>query len=235
MAGVIPHLDQLPLWAAFVPLGLYLLVVGAAHLRRRPVAIAGGWDWTLLGAAVTGLMVVGPLALLQPAMGNAPWTVILLLVLFVLLVALGALVSRPRLVIYNITLDQLRPLLVDVVTALDASARWAGSTAALPARQLEVRVDGHGPWRTVSLVAGGERSSAEGWNELCRRLRQELRGLRVRSSPWAALFLPLGAVVLTASCWYAYSSFSGGSADAASSVTSPGEDPDAGPRRPDAP
>lgn len=234
MAGVIPHLDRLPLWAAFVPLGLYLLVVGGAHLRRRPVAIAGGWDWTLLGAAVAGLMVVGPLALLQPAMGNAPWTVILLLMLFVLLVALGALVSRPRLVIYNITPDQLRPLLADVVTALDASARWAGNTAAMPQRQLEVRVDGHGPWRTVSLIAGGDRPGAEGWNELCRRLRSELRGLRVRSSPWAALFLSLGAVVLAASCWYAYASVSGGVADAAIPVTSPGEDTDAGPRRSDA-
>jgi hypothetical protein len=235
MAGVIPHLDRLPLWAAFVPLGLYLLTIGAAHLRRRPVAIAGGWDWALLGAAVAGLMVVGPLALLQPAMGNAPWTVILLLTLFVLLVALGALVSRPRLVIYNITLDQLRPLLADVVGSLDASARWAGSTAALPARQLEVRVDGHGPWRTVSLIAGGDRPGAEHWNELCRRLRHELRGLRVRSSPWAALFLPLGGLLLAGSCWFAYASSSGGSADAAAPVTRPGDEPDADPRRSDAP
>lgn len=234
MAGVIPHLDRLPLWAAFIPLSLYLLAVGAAHLRRRPVAIGGGWDWALLGVAVAGLMVVGPLALLQPAMGNAPWTVILLLVLFVLLVALGALVSRPRLVIYNITLDQLRPLLADVVKALDASARWAGSTAALPARHLEVRVDGHGPWRTVSLVAGGERSGADGWNELCRRLRQKLGGLRVRSSPWAALFLPLGAIMLVASCWSAYASSPGGFTPAAP-ATSPREEPDAGSRRPDTP
>lgn len=233
MAGVIPHLDRLPLWAAFIPLGLYLLAIGGAHLSRRPVAIGGGWDWALLGVAVAGLMVVGPLALLQPAMGNVPWTVILLLVLFVLLVALGALVSRPRLVIYNITLDQLRPLLADVVTTLDTSARWAGSTAALPARQLEVRIDGHGPWRTVSLVAGGERSGAEGWNELCRRLRQKLSGVRVRSSPWAALFLPLGAVMLMASCWFAYASSSGGGPSAAP-ATSPGEEPDAGSRRPDA-
>jgi hypothetical protein len=234
MAGVIPHLDRLPLWAAFVPLALYVLAIGAAHLRRRPMAIAGGWDWTLLGVAVAGLVVIGPLALLQPAMGNAPWTVILLLLMFALLVALGALVSRPRLVIYNITMDQLRPLLADVVTALDASARWAGSTAALPARQLEVRVDGQGPWRTVSLVAGGERAGTEGWNELCRRLRGELRGLRVRSSPWAALFLPLGTIMLAASCWFAYASFTGGAADAPPALSS-GEQPDAGSRRPDAP
>ena len=235
MAGVIPHLDRLPLWAAFIPLGLYLLAVGGAHLSRRPVAIGGGWDWVLLGAAVAGLMVVGPLALLQPAMGNAPWTVILLLTLFVLLVALGALVSRPRLVIYNITLDQLRPLLADVVGSLDASARWAGSTAALPARQLEVRVDGHGPWRTVSLIAGGDRPGAEHWSELCRRLRHELRGLRVRSSPWAAFFLPLGGLLLAGACWFAYASSSGGSTDPVAPVTRPGDEPDADPRRSDAP
>ena len=229
MAGVIPHLDRLPLWAAFVPLGLYAFVIGAAHLRRRPVVIAGGWDWALLGMAVSGLMVIGPLALLQPAMGNAPWTVILLLLLFVLLVALGTLVSRPRLVIYNITVDQLRPLLADVVSSLDASARWAGSTAALPSRHLEVRVDGHGPWRTVSLVAGGERHGAEGWNEFCRRLRRELAGLRVRSSPWAALFLLMGVTTLATSCWFGYASFSGLSAPPS------GEEPDAGPRRSDMP
>ena len=191
MAGVIPHLDQLPLWAAFIPLGLYLLAIGAAHLRRRPVAIGGGWDWALLGAAVAGLMVVGPLALLQPAMGNAPWTVILLLVLFVLLVALGALVSRPRLVIYNITLDQLRPLLADVVTALDTSARWAGSTAALPARRLEVRVDGHGPWRTVSLVSGGGAIQ-------CRGLERTLSPAATETGRSAGAVEPVGSPLSSA-------------------------------------
>lgn len=65
-------LGSVPLWAALVPLGLYIVLVGWLHLRRRPVALAGSWDNLLLAAAVLGLVVAGPLALLQPAVGTSP-------------------------------------------------------------------------------------------------------------------------------------------------------------------
>jgi hypothetical protein len=195
-------LAALPLWVAVLPLGLYLAALGWLHLRRRPTVLGGGLDLILLATAVSGLVLAGPLALLQPAFGAAPWAMGMLLSLFVLIVASGILVTRPRLVIYNITLEQLRPILAELANGLDPSARWAGESVALPARGLQVLVDGHGLARSVSVVAVGKRTSAEAWAEFGRRLRQAVGSLRVRRNPWGVALASLGCgIVLGAIGW----------------------------------
>jgi hypothetical protein len=198
-------LSAVPLWAAVLPLAAYFLGLALLHARRRPSVVSGQLDALLLAAAVSGLVIAGPLALLQPAAGTSVWTAVLLLVGFLLLVALCLLASRPRVVVYNASLEQVRPLVAEVVAGLDATARWAGETAALPARGLQLHLDARGPARTVSIVAGGGRAAAESWAEFSRRLRRAVRSLRVRTSPWAWGFAALGAAVLAAASWLALS------------------------------
>jgi hypothetical protein len=194
---------SVPLWAGLLPAAAYLAALAAVHMRRRPLAVAGAWDLLLLAAATAGLAVVGPLALLQPAAGGTPWVVGTLVLGLGPLCAAVLLVSRPRMVVYNITPEQLRPVVAEVVAALDPTARWAGETAALPGRGLQVHLDGRGSMRSVSIVALGARTSAEGWAEFSRRLRQAIRRLRVRRSPWAALFGAAAAGLVIASAWLA--------------------------------
>jgi len=196
-------LASVPLWAAVLPLGAYLAVLGWLHLRRRPVVVAGAWDLAVLAAAVSGLVLAGPLALVQPTLGTAPWTVVMLVVVFVLVVAAGVLAMRPRLVIYNVTAEQLRPVLAEVVGRLDASARWAGESVVLPARGIQLLVDGHGLARSVSVVAVGRRTSGEAWSEFSRRLRRALRGLPVRRNPWGAALAALGLGIVAAALGWA--------------------------------
>jgi hypothetical protein len=202
-------LAGLPLAFAALPLGLYFLLLGWFHLRRRPVVIPGSVDLALLAAAVSGLVAVGPLALVQPAVGISPWTTAMLGLVFVLAVGIAVLAMRPRLVIYNVTLDQVRPVVAEVARGLDGSARWAGDTVALPARELQVAMDGRGLTRCVSLVAGGSRASAEAWSEFARRVRRAMRPLRVRRNPWGGLAALLGTAILiggvvwTAAPWMA--------------------------------
>lgn len=190
-------------WIALLPLGCYLLGLAWAHLRRRPLAVSGVFDGVMLAAAVSGLAVVGPLALLVPVTGGSPWSWPVLAFLFALCVAVCVLVSRPRMVVYNITVEQFRPLVAEVVSALDPAARWAGESAALPGRGFQLHIEGNGPLRTVSVVNVGERSSPEGWGEFTRRLRRAVRGLRVRRSPWGGLFACLGGGLLVATTWLA--------------------------------
>jgi hypothetical protein len=196
-------LDSVPLWAAVLPLGGYLAMLGWLHLRRRPVVVAGTWDLTALAVAVLGLVVAGPLALVQPVLGTAPWSVAMLLVVFVLVVAAGVLAMRPRLVIYNVTVEQLRPVLAEVVGRLDASARWAGESVVLPARGIQLLVDGHGLARSVSVVAVGRRTSGEAWSEFSRRLRRALRSLPVRRNPWGAALAAAGLGIVAAALGWA--------------------------------
>jgi len=194
-------------WIALTPLGLYFAALAAAHLRRRPSLVTGTLDAALVAGAVSGLAAVGPLSLLVPAAGGSPWSWPVLVILFALCVAVCVLVSRPRLVVYNITVEQFRPLVAEIVSSLDPQARWAGESAALPGRGFQLHIEGNGPLRTVSVVNVGERSSPEGWGEFTRRLRRAVRGLRVRRSPWGLLFASLAAVAFTAAAGLALGPF----------------------------
>jgi len=191
------------LWIAILPLGCYLLGLAWAHLRRRPLAVSGVLDGALLAMAVSGLAMVGPLALLMPVTGGSPWSWPVLAFLFALCVAVSVLVSRPRMVVYNITVEQFRPLVAEVVSSLDPKARWAGENAALPERGFQVHIEGNGSLRTVSVVNVGERSSPEGWGEFTRRLRRAVRGLPVRRSPWGGLFAGLGCGLIAVATFLA--------------------------------
>jgi hypothetical protein len=189
-------LAAIPLWVAVLPLGGYLGLLGWLHLRRRPTLLGGGQDLLLLALAVSGLMMAGPLALVQPALGATPWATGMLLLLFTLSVAVGILATRPRLVIYNMTVEQLRPILAEVTSGLDPSARWAGESVALPTRGLQVLMDGHGLAKSVSVMAVGRRTSAEAWTEFARRLRQSVGSLRVRRNLWGGTLAALGVVIV---------------------------------------
>jgi hypothetical protein len=195
-------LSAMPAWAALVPLGCYLVVLGWLHLRRRPAAVSGGIDLAALAAAVSGFVLAGPLALLQPAVGTAAWATLMMLGTLVVIVAGGLLATRPRLVIYNVTVEHLRPLLAEVVGQLDGSARWAGESVVLPAQGLQLLMDGRGIARCVSIVAVGTRASPEAWAEFSRRVRRGARTLRVRRNLWGGLFLAAGLTCLAAaSAW----------------------------------
>jgi hypothetical protein len=193
---------MIPLWVAMLPLAAYLAAIAGLHLRRRPVVLSGAVDALLLAAGVSGLVVAGPLALLQPLMGASPWTAAALLSAFAILVAFAILAARPRLVVYNVGLDQLRPRVVEVVARLDPAARWAGEAAALPARGLQLHLDSRGAARSVSIIATGSRPSAEAWAEFSRRLRRGLMRVRVNRNPWGLAFLGMAAAVV-AGAWLA--------------------------------
>jgi hypothetical protein len=159
-------------------------------------------DVALLTLGIAGMVIAGPLALLQPGAGTSVWTTAVLLLGFAVVVAGALLAARPRMVIYNVGLDQVRPVVASVAAGLDPTARWAGETAALPARGLQVHLDERGPARTVSVIAAGS-TSAEAWAEFSRRLRRAIRTVRVRPSPWAWTFLGAGVAVASASAWLA--------------------------------
>ncbi len=202
-----PFDSSIPLWVVLLTPGLYLVCVGLFQLRRRPVALSGGSDLTLLAAAAAGPMIAGPLDMLQPAGSGWPWRLVVPLVSFAFLTAIAMLATRPRLVVYNVSLDRLRPVVAEIAARLDPEARWAGETVALPGRGVQVHLDGRGGMRSMSLVAIGAKTSPEGWAEVTRRVRQALRRVRVRRSPWAAVFIGCGCLLLTASAWLALPGF----------------------------
>src|SRR5262245_65771439 len=128
-------MEPVPLTIACGPLAIYLVWLGAVNLRRRPLVMTAALDVATLAAAVSGLVVVGPMNLLLPEaagrrFGPLAWP--LLLGFYALCVVLYVLVARPRLVIFNLSIEQLRPGLEQLARRLDSDARFAGDAVQLP-------------------------------------------------------------------------------------------------------
>jgi hypothetical protein len=191
-------MDSFYLAIAFVPLALYLIGLAGVHLMPRPVAWTGALDVAALGVAVSGMVVAGPMDLFlpesSPLSGIYLW--MLMLTLYVLAITLWNLISRPRLVIFNITTEQLRPVLAELVKKLDEGASCTGDSFLLPQVGLQFHIERYLPFYNVSLVAIGDRQSFSGW----RRLRTELAAALADVKPASRLpgfaLLVVGLVML---------------------------------------
>jgi hypothetical protein len=162
-------MDPLRLCLALGPLAVYFLLLGAVNLTRRPFLVSGGRDLAALALALTGLAVVGPLELFLPEVsivyfGAFVWPMVL--ALYALWMTMIILMLRPRLVIYNITVDKLRPILADVVERLDREARWAGDSLVLPGLGVQLYLDNYSAMKNVSLKSIGSVQDFQGWKKL---------------------------------------------------------------------
>jgi hypothetical protein len=170
-------MDPLRLCLMIGPLGVYLMVLGAINLRRRPLMVTGGRDLAALALALIGLANLGPCALFLPeasyvAFGAGVWG--MLVVLYGLGVSMALLSLRPRLVIYNMTADRLRPMLADVAARLDHDARWAGDSLVLPGLDVQLHLDHFLGMKNVSLKSIGSRQNLLGWKKLEKELTTAL-------------------------------------------------------------
>lgn len=200
-------IDPFRLCLALGPVAVYLLLLAMLNIFRRPFLVSGTRDAATLGLAVSGLVMVGPMELFMPvpaliAFGAYIWA--LAIALYVLCLVLILLVQRPRLVVYNISTDELRPVLADLVHELDGEARWAGDSVFLPNLGIQFQLEGPNPMRNVSLQAIGSKQNPQGWRKLESTLRGALRGMEVpRNSRAVSLFsagllLSLGLVLIVA-------------------------------------
>jgi hypothetical protein len=109
------------------------------------------------------------------------------------------LLARPRLVIYNISMEELRPVLADAAGRVDPEARWAGNHLTLPKLGVQLHLDSFDIMRNVSLVSSGGRQNIEGWRRLARELSRSLTPIRVKRNARAIGLLIVSVVLLTVS------------------------------------
>jgi len=171
-------MDPLHLAIALGPLSVYLLLLGAIHLTPRPFVTSGSRDAAALGVGIGGLVIAGPLELFVPETFAFVWGAlvwVLLLLFYGLCLTLYVLVMRPRIVIYNVSREVVRPLLANLVSDLDREARWAGECLVLPKLGVQLHIEASPAMRVVQLVAAGPQQSYEGWRRLERALMPALR------------------------------------------------------------
>lgn len=183
---------------ALGPVAIYLLVLGTINLSRRPCLVSGVRDTAALALAVAGLVMVGPAQLLFPLaasirLGVFVW--VLLFSIYLLAVVLVLLMVRPRLVIYNVSTDELRPILAEVVSKLDAEARWAQDSLALPTLGVQLHLESLGWLRNVSLVSSGPVQNYQGWRRLELALGAALARVEVPRNVRAASLVSAGLIL----------------------------------------
>lgn len=186
------------------PLAVYLLLIGILNYSKRPFLTTGARDSTALGVALSGLIIAGPMELFMPTAAAdrfSGWVWILLLMFYGLCVSLCILLMRPRLVIYNISVDQLRPILMDVVKQIDKESRWAGDSLTLPSLDVQLYVE-PSLLRNVQLVSSGPRQSLEGWLHLERKLAEALKPVRSSRNPVGlGMIIISGLIGVTCTVW----------------------------------
>jgi hypothetical protein len=198
-------MDSFRLCVALGPLAIYLLLLGAINLSRRPFLVTGGRDLAALGVAVSGMMLVGPIELLLPQDAvnlYRAYVWLLAIVMYSLCLSLAVLVSRPRLTIYNMTVEELRPVLASVIDVLDPEARWAGGSLSLPRLHVELHLEPSPAMRNVSLVASGEQQSFAGWRHLELALAARLKPSESRPNVWGLALMLTGLVMVVAMGWH---------------------------------
>jgi hypothetical protein len=99
-------------------------------------------------------------------------------------------------VIFNIAVDQLHPLLTELVRRLDAEATSTGDSFLLPQLGVQFHIERYLPLHNISLVAIGDRQSFSGWRRMQAELKTVLAGVRRASRLPALGFFAVGMVML---------------------------------------
>jgi hypothetical protein len=198
-------MDPFRLSLAIGPLALYGLILGLLNMSRRPWLITGALDLAALAVALVGIAIVGPMELLLPdavanRFGSYSYVWLLMLAFYGLSVSFLTLLSRPRLIVYNIGFDELRATLERLAPELDSEFAWAGDNLVLPNLGVQLHLENFPVLRNVSVCSSGERQHYGGWRRLELELSKALRPVRVGANPWGVglVFLSLLACLACA-------------------------------------
>lgn len=190
--------DALHIALALGPLATYLVALGMVQRSRRPLVVSGARDAAALAVAISGFVVAGPMELFlveEAAVryGSLVW--IMMLAFYGLVVILVILSLRPRLIVYNTSLDQLRPVLADLAMRLDSDARWAGESLVLPQLGVSLYLDFNPALHNVQLVSAGPGQNLLGWKQLEKALIPALQKTR-STNRGAGLFAVFAGLAL---------------------------------------
>lgn len=198
-------MDPLYFCIAIAPLSVYLLLLGVLNLRTKPFVTTGARDAAALGIGLVGFVIAGPMELFFPegaASRFGAWVWLMLIVFYGLCVSLCVLLMRSRIVIYNISLEELRPILTSVAIRLDKNSRWVGDSLLIPDQKVHLHVEPVGWLRNIQLTAGGNRQSYEGWQALESELGKALKKITVGPNMIGVPMLILsGALALGTAVW----------------------------------
>ena len=121
-----------------------------------------------------------------------------MILLYALVVTLMLLLMRPRLIAYNMSSDQVRSVVKDVIGQLDPQARWAGDCVIAPGLGLQLALEAYPGIRNVTLASVGPDQDLDGWHKLKLHLQSALAGTKQVPNLQGLSFVLLSAVLTAA-------------------------------------
>lgn len=193
---------------AFLPLIAYLLFLAFVRVSGRVLVTTGGRDLAAVLLAVMGLAIIGPLELLFPkatAMLLGAWVWIPLVLLYGLFTSLFVLGSRPKLVVYGLTPEELFPVLVRAAERLDPNTLAIEQTwqVELPSLGAHLRLDAASGYDCASILAFEPMLSIAFWDELLVAVRREAKNMPSRPLRRGWISLAAAGILLFALVRYA--------------------------------
>ena len=163
---------------ALGPLGIYLVFLGVVNLSSKPRLLTGRQDFSALSLGISGLVIVGPMQVLLPEtamirFGNNAWYPMVLLYLFCTTWLL--LLSRPRLILYNLTKNEFLNLMENILSRNNWSVHWHGNVVQISEIGIQFEIISFTTTKNVALRATRFEQSLAGWRALRKTLLTELQ------------------------------------------------------------
>ncbi len=194
---------------ALLPLIGYLSVLGLIRVSGRVLVTTGGRDIAALAIAISGLLAVGPAELFFPVtaatlFGPVVW--IALGTFYALCVALVALTSTPKLVVYGRTPDELYEPLLNAARRMDPAASGDAKSllVTLPSLGIHLRVDGQRGVDYGQVLSFESGVSLRFWSTLLGFLRAEVHDDSAPSPRRGFVMLLAAALLISILVWQGF-------------------------------
>ena len=163
-------LDYLRLALGLVPLGLYLMIMGLLALRGRPTILTTGQESLLLGFALSGFVLIGPIELFFPTGAHAAlgvWVWVLLIALYCLVVLLFALQRSPGWTIVGMDTNEFKTFFDSILQEGAVECHWMGNQLQIDKWDVRAIVEpSRGFPKTTCLSPCGRVRNVLGWYQI---------------------------------------------------------------------
>ena len=179
LESFVSYFEPFPLLLALVPLIGYLTVMGLIRVSGSTLITSGARDIAALGLALSGLVAAGPAELFFPmaaATAFGPMVWLILGTFYALCVTLVAMSSKPKLVVYGRTPDEIYGPLLTVAKQIDPTAVGDEQQMhiRLPTAKLHLIASGHPGLDYAHVTALEQNVPVAFWSQLLSRLRAEV-------------------------------------------------------------
>ncbi len=198
------HMIFNSLTTPLLPLAIYLIFLGLLNLGPRPKVFTGRLDRMYLYAGVSGLVIYGPIQILLPSnavirFGDHVWYPMMVLYFFGVLAI--SMVSRPQLVIYNLSYQDFSLLLSRVKKREVWMEERFGNVIQIIDLEIQFEITSVHAMKSVSLCATRGNQSNLGWHELHKMLRRELISYKASPNGFGWIYLASGLVLAAMVGW----------------------------------